>query len=133
MLAQINTNMQKRALRAPEKCFLYFSACLYLFGPASWFTGCWPGLQDANPLASWVASCLSHKPDQDTSAVEEEMWSVTHALWAIILQALVQAAAAPAQLNSGPGSGRAPRPASACVLKGCMPMPATIALHVRRQ
>ena len=70
---------------------------------------------------------------QETSAVEEEMWSVTHALWAIILQAVVQAAAALAQLNSGPGSGQVPRPASACVLKGCMPMPAAIAVHVQRQ
>ena len=47
---------------APRSCLLYFCACLYAFGPGSWFTGCWPSLQHANPLASWVVSCLSYKP-----------------------------------------------------------------------
>ena len=82
MLAKIDTNMQisrennPGALRVPELSFLHFSACLYVFGPACWFVGGRPRLQDANPLASWVASCLSYEPGlviPDVTFVGEEV------------------------------------------------------------
>ena len=104
MLAQIDTNMEKSnkiLLRGAERPGVVFftSAYLYLFGPASWFTGCWPGLQDANPLASWVASCFSYKPAQYSVQQQAGTWNALPESIGHLLQSCSHRWPPPAPMN----------------------------------